>query len=362
MTRPAGDEVFRIAIVACGALTKLFYAPALNCLGKDRRASVVALVDPDPARLAAISPHFPDAKTGDSLADVPADTQIAIVASPPAFHAAQTIELLQRGIHVLCEKPMAPTSAECGAMIAAARSAGRLLAVGHFKRFFPVTRQIKELIDTQAFGRVRGFRFLDGGKFGWPAQSRAFFDRKSGGGVLIDAGVHVLDLALWWFGEPDEVRCADDAMGGVEANARVSLTYANGAAGEVIVSRDWDTPNRYVIQFERGWIAWNPSDGNHLDLGWDGRYALKAVAHEAGSLMRLPAAGREAATRHQAFINQVANMLDAARGDARVEVSGEDGRRSIALVERCYARSTLIDMPWMSAAEHKQAAGLRCIP
>ena len=348
--------------MACGALTKLFYGPALNYLGKARRAAVVALVDPDPARLADISRLFPDAKTGGSLADIPADAQIAIVASPAGVHAAQTIELLQRGMHVLCEKPMAPSTAECDAMIAAARRADRLLAVGHFKRFFPTTRQIKELIDTQAFGRVRNFRFLDGGKFGWPAQSRAFFDRKSGGGgVLVDAGVHVLDLALWWFGEPSEVRCADDAMGGVEANARVLLTYPNGVAGEVILSRDWDTANRYVIQFERGWVAWNPIDGNHIDLGWGERYALKAVTHEAGSLMRLPAAGREAATRHQAFMHQVANMLDAARGDARVEVSGEDGRRAIALVERCYACSTLIDMPWMSAVERRQGAELRCV-
>jgi predicted dehydrogenase len=255
---------------------------------------------------------------------------------------------------------MAGSSAQCDAMIAEARSAGRLLAIGHFKRFFPATRQIKDLVESQAFGRVRSFRFVDGGRFRWPAQTRSVFERKSGGGVLLDAGVHALDLALWWFGEPGEVVSADDAMGGVEANAHLSFVYPNGAAGDVIVSRDWDLPARYTIQFERGWVAWHPEDGNGIELGWGERYALKATTHEAGSFMRLPANGREAATRHQAFLHQVETMLEAVHGRARVEVGGADGRRAIALIERCRAGSTLIDMPWMSAAERQRGLELRC--
>jgi predicted dehydrogenase len=363
MKQPQDVDELRVAIIGCGALTELFYVPALHCLGRKCCVTVAALIDPDASRAAAMARHFPGSKAGGGLSDIPDDTQLAIVASPAGFHAEQTIELLRRGLHVLCEKPMAPSAAECDAMIAEARRAGRLLALGHFKRFFPATRQIKELVDTQAFGRVRHFRFLDGAKFRWPAKSRAFFERRSGGGgVLIDAGVHTLDLALWWFGGPAELRCADDAMGGVEANVRLSFTYSNGISGDVILSRDWDMANRYVIQFERGWIAWDPIDANHIDLGWGERYALKATTQEAGSLMGQPAAGREVATRHQAFMHEVENMLDAVRGRARVEVTGEDGRRVMALIEQCYANSTLIDMPWMTAAERQRGLELRCSP
>jgi predicted dehydrogenase len=361
MTQQKGDDRLRVAIVGCGALAELFYVPAFRCLGGTCRATVAALIDSDPARAASVGRHFPDARIGTRLDDIPDDTQVAIVASPAGFHAEQTVALLRRGMHVLCEKPMAPSSAECDAMIAAARSAGRLLAIGHFKRFFPAARQIKDLVESQAFGRVRNFRFVDGGRFRWPARSRSFFERKSGGGgVLIDAGVHTLDLALWWFGEPGDIACADDAMGGVEANAHLSFVYPNGAAGDVILSRDWDMPTRYTIRFERGWVAWHPKDGNRIELGWGERYALKATTHEAGSLMRLPANGREAATRHQAFLHQVENVLEAVRGRARVEVGGADGRRVIALIERCYAGSALVDMPWMSAAERQRALELRC--
>lgn len=360
MTSPLRDEQ-RIAIVGCGALTELFYVPALTLLSRKRRLKVAALIDPNSARVAAIQAAFPGSVGGASLADIPDDIDLAIVASPAGFHAEQTSALLRRGLHVFCEKPMARTAAECDAMITAARAADRLLAVGHFKRFFPATRQIKEAVDRQTFGRLISFHFYDGGKFGWPAQSRTLFDRQTGGGgVLIDIGVHALDLALWWFGEPSEVACRDDAMGGVEANAAVTLTYANGATGTLVASRDVDTPNRFVMRFERGWIAWNPIDANHIELGWGDRYAFKAATHHAGSTMRLPAASDLAPSRHQAFMLQIDNMLDAIQGKGQVEVSGEDGRRVMALIDRCYADSTLMDLPWLSAAEREKGMALRC--
>jgi predicted dehydrogenase len=360
MAASVSDEL-RIAIVACGALTELFYAPALSSLGRKHRLKVAALIDPDPARLAAIQAVFPGSIGGAALADIPAGIDLAIVASPPGCHAAQTVELLGRGMHVLCEKPMARSAAECDAMVEAARAAGRLLAIGHFKRFFPATRQIKELVETQAFGRVVGFHFIEGGRFAWPARSRALFEREAGGGgVLIDIGVHALDLALWWFGEPSDVACADDAMGGVEANVAVTLAYPNGATGQLVASRDVDTANRYLIQFERGWVAWNPIDGNHIELGWGETYALKAATHHARSALSLPAAGALGATRHQAFMLQIEAMIDAIRGRGRIGATAEDGRRVMALIDRCYANSTLLDMPWLSAAERQRGMELRC--
>jgi predicted dehydrogenase len=362
MTSSTRDET-RIAIVACGALTELFYAPALTELSRKRRLKVATVIDPNPARLAAIQPLFPGSIGGASLADIPSDIHLAIVASPAGFHAEQTVALLRRGIHVFCEKPMARSAPECDAMVGAARESERLLGIGHFKRFFPATQQIKELVDRQTFGRLIDFHFLDGGKFGWPAQSRTLFDRAAGGGgVLIDIGVHALDLALWWFGEPTEVSCADDAMGGVEANVAVTLSYPNGATGTLIASRDVDTPNRYVIRFERGWVAWNPIDANHIELGWGERYALRAATHQAQSQMRLPIAGELAPSRHQAFMLQIDAMIDATQGKGVVGVSGEDGRRVMALIDRCYAKSTLIDMPWLGPAEREKAMELRCSP
>ncbi len=348
----------RVAVVGCGALTELFYAPALDCLGESQALRVTALVDPDPARPAAIGRTFPQARRGTDL-DAIADAVLAIVASPPAFHAEQTITLLERGLHVLCEKPMARSLAECDAMIAAARRNDRLLAVGHFKRFFPAVHQIRDLIDTGAFGLPRFFDFIEGGKFGWPARSRSFFEQRSGG-VLADIGVHALDLTLFWFGRPQHLACEDDAMGGVDANARVRLSYSGGLEGRVAVSRDWDTPNRFFFQFERGWLAWNPVDANGFELGWGDNYALKATTHTMARVLDRPVAGAAGVARHQAFMNQIVNVADAIRGVGRLAVSGEEARKVMALLQTCHTESTLIDMPWLDAAERAGAQALRC--
>lgn len=364
MTGVADRAEIGVALVGCGALTELFYAPALRMIEADAGVRVAALVDPVAERVAEIGARFfPQARRGGGLDDIPNNVQLAIVASPAGVHAAQTVELLGRGIHVLCEKPMAGTTAECDAMIAAARTADRILAVGHFKRFFPATRQIRALIETGAFGPVRSFRFVEGAKFAWPARSRSLFERRTGrGGVLIDAGVHALDLALWWFGDPAQTACEDDAMGGIEANCWITLEYREGVTGTLGMSRDWPMANRYLIQFERGWAAWNPTEANAIEVGWGDAYAVKGTVHEAISLLGQPAAARPAATRHQAFADQIRDVVEAVRAGRPPSVSGEDGRRVIALIETCYARSELMDMPWLDAREWTAGTRLRCSP
>jgi len=107
-------------------------------------------------------------------------------------------------------------------MVEAADKAGCLLAVGHFRRFFPSTKMVKEILDAALLGAVRSFRFLDGEIYNWPARTASPFDRaEAGGGVLIDIGAHTLDLLLWWLGNEAEVLYQDDALGGVEANCRI---------------------------------------------------------------------------------------------------------------------------------------------
>ena len=357
-SRTEGREQLDIAVIGCGALTELFYAPALSGLSSIHKLNVTALIDPDPERLDAIGTWFPNARRSRALGnDLAAD--LAIVASPPAFHAEQTVALLRRGIHVLCEKPMARSLAECDAMLAAASESGRLLAVGHFKRFFPSVQHIKGLIQTEALGAPLSFSFAEGGKFGWPARSRSFFERRSGG-VLADIGVHALDLALFWFGRPRSLACEDDAMGGVEANARVALSYADGLHGEIIVSRDWESRNRFFFRFERGWLGWDPIDANGFELGWYDGYALAARTHEATRDRIQPATGAAAITRHQAFMNQIVNMCDAIRGKAQLAVDGPEGREVMVLLETCHTESRSMDMPWMSPAERAAAQALRC--
>ena len=319
--------------------------------------TVEALVDPSAANRAPLAAQFPKARQSAALEECPLASRLVIIASPPKFHAQAAVHALQNGATVLCEKPMANTLAEAGAMIEAARASGSLLAVGLYKRFFPACEALKGLLEKMPLGQLQRFTIEEGGKFGWQAASDSFF-RKSvtPGGILLDIGVHVFDLLLWWLDEPSEVRYEDDALGGQEANCRVELGYPGGARGEVRLSRDWQTRNEYTFFFERGVVRYKVNEANHLEIVADGMPGLLS-----GSLHTLSrqngriAPGRMERTNPQSFIEQLRNVAAAMQGRETLRVPGEEGIRSLRLIERCYGVRTLMPMPWLPPREAEAA-------
>ncbi len=342
-----------IVLAGCGAVSRFFYSPALTALEQAGVLKVEALVDPSKQSLAQVGEAFPRAARHAKLEDAPLASRLVIVASPPKFHAPAAVHALKQGAAVLCEKPMADTVADAEAILEAARASGSLLAVGLYKRFFPACESLKGIIEKQPLGRLQSFRIEEGGKFGWQAASDSFF-RKSvtPGGVLMDIGVHVLDLLLWWLGEPGSLIYRDDAMGGQEANCRVELHYAGGVKGEVHLSRDWPTRNEYTFYFERGTVRYKVNDAAHLEIQADGMPALLG-----GTLTG--ASGRPARTNPQSFIAQLENIAATIEGREPLRVPGEEGVRSLRLIERCYReRQGLLDMPWLTPAETETARRL----
>ena len=353
-TRPLG-----VLLVGCGAVAREYYAPALSALVRERVLDVRALCDPDPASVAALRQRFPGAARIEHLRDL-AGVDLAIVASPPRFHAAQTLELLAAGASVLCEKPLAATLAEAEAMVAAARGSRGVLAAGLFRRFFPATATIRGLLQAGVLGEIRGFTCFEGGRFAWPTRSPGFFERTGiRGGVLLDIGVHLLDLLVWWWGAPIAAEYEDDAMGGVEANCRLRLTFAPGFSGEVRLSRDWALPNRYVIQGTKGWLGWEVNEADGLVLGFAGTgVALNARLHADHWAAGTPSLGGALATFEQSFIHQLTNVVAAIRGAAPLAVPAAEALPSLAVIEDCYRRRTPMAMPWLGAAEAVRAAEL----
>ncbi|MEI8234912.1 MAG: Gfo/Idh/MocA family oxidoreductase [Verrucomicrobiota bacterium] len=355
---PQADPVVPVVLAGCGAVSRFFYAPSLAALEAAGVMRVEALADPSPASLAALAESFPHARQTARLEEADLAGRLVIVASPPKYHAAATLHALHHGAAVLCEKPMADSVAEAETMLAGARESRSLLAVGLYKRFFPACEALKGVLEKRPLGALRRFTIEEGGKFGWQAASDSFF-RKSitPGGVMLDIGVHVLDLLLWWLGEPAALRYEDDAMGGQEANCRLELDYANGAQGEVRLSRDWPTRNEYTFFFERGIVRYKVNDANHLEIQADGMPTLlSGKLHTLGGRLRC---GAEERTNPQSFIQQLRNVADAMRGRSPLRVPGEEGIRSLRLIERCYAeRAGLIDMPWLTPGETAAAQKL----
>jgi predicted dehydrogenase len=343
----ANSNPLPVVLAGCGAVAQLYYTPALVELEKAGELRVVGLVDPSATALATVGRSFPAARQLESTDRLPElGAAMVIVASPPRFHSEHAIQALRSGASVLCEKPMATTTAEAEAMVQAARMEKRHLAVGLVRRFFPATEAIRAALADGLVGDVRSISIFEGGPFSWPVASLDYFDRtKARGGVLLDIGVHVLDLLLWWIGEPDDVTYEDDALGGVEVNCRIRLTFPSGCEADVRLSRDWARPNQYLIRGTAGWLRWEANEADRIEIGFHGWRS-----HLDASLERC--------SFQQSFINQIRNVARAIRGEDALLVPGEEGLRSMRLIERCYRSRSLMTMPWLSRREDGRAREL----
>lgn len=325
-----------IAIAGCGAVTERYYAPALT--GLNRRVRIVGLHDTAPARMDAIGVHFPDAGRAASfqaLLDLRAD--LVILASPPAFHAGQAIAALKAGSHVLCEKPMALSVEEATAMTAAAKQHGRLLAVNMVRRQFPASGMMERLIRNESLGALRSVSAFEGGVFRWPIGDQAYFShRVSGGGVLVDVGTHVIDLLSCWLGEGRLVRYRDDAMGGVEANALVELSWG-GVPATIRLSRDWARPNLMELVFEKGRARWRAEHIDSIEVQFRGDDAALTLKDDSASEFDFV----------RCFVAQIEAVLDHLAGRPTRIVSGEQAVRTVALIEQAYREKQPMDMPWL---------------
>jgi predicted dehydrogenase len=347
------DQAVRVVLVGCGAVSQLFYGPTLEALSKTGKLRVVALVDPSLPAREKLRQSFPQALGASALADLPpGEARLAIIASPPKFHREQTEAAFAAGLDVLCEKPLASSSAEGEAMVAAATRTGRLFAAGHYKRFMPAHVALKHFIIQKTFGALLSVDMSEGGKFSWPAATDSFFRKEqTPGGVLLDIGVHVLDLLLWWLGEPSDFSYLDDAVDGLEANCRFTGVFAEGARVTLRLSRDWATPQCYAFRFERATVHCRVNASNQLELTFDG-VPMTFAAELRDPLPGVPAPPTTALeTNPQAFIAQLIDVCEAIRTGRPPSVPGSEGLRAIRLIEKCYARRQPLSQPWLGPVQ-----------
>jgi predicted dehydrogenase len=194
--------VMRVAIVGCG----LIGAKRARALGEG--GQLVAVADAVPQRVWQLARAYPGcAVAGDWQACISReDVDLVIVSTVNAALAEVTLGAVLRGKHVLVEKPAARSAAELRPVLEAARDAGVCVKVGFNHRFHPAPARAKELCDAGAVGpllHVRG-RYGHGGRPGYEREWRAD-PAVSGGGELLDQGVHLIDLARWFLGEFTEV-------------------------------------------------------------------------------------------------------------------------------------------------------------
>ncbi|MCC7262371.1 MAG: Gfo/Idh/MocA family oxidoreductase [Candidatus Latescibacteria bacterium] len=179
----------------------------LRALAQVEAAEVVAVFDPaeGAAAKAAAELGVPEAYTDLDELMKAEEPEYVVVASPPLFHAQQSIAAFEAGAHVLCEKPLCMDRAEADAIVAAAKKAGRLFTMGFQIRQSRVDRALKQFIAEGGLGQVYHTRVWGGHIMNYPWGRFHHRREFSFGGVMAATIVHILDAALWVLGCPEPV-------------------------------------------------------------------------------------------------------------------------------------------------------------
>ena len=240
----------KVGIIGCGKIAQVRHIPEYAA---NPHAEVYGFYDINLARAEELAKKY-GGKAYESYEALLADPAIEAVSVCAANHAHAEISIaaLKAGKHVLCEKPMAVTLAECEAMVAAAEEAGKYLMIGQNQRLAKAHSKAKELIEQGAIGKVLTFRtiFGHGGPETWsidPGSNVWFFDKtKAAMGAMADLGIHKTDMIQYVLGSKIVKTQAvlttldkKDATGGligVDDNAICIYQMENGIIGTMTAS------------------------------------------------------------------------------------------------------------------------------
>ncbi|MBW8351370.1 Gfo/Idh/MocA family oxidoreductase [Bacillus sp. IITD106] len=193
------NKKLKIAIIGCGGIANQKHMPALSKL-KDK-AEMVAFCDVEEERAVQAAEQYgaEGAKVYQDYKEVLKDSEIDVVhvCTPNVSHAVITVDALEAGKHVMCEKPMAINSEEAKWMIETAKRTGKKLTIGYQNRFRGDSLVLKEACKNGDLGEVYFAKAHAIRRRGVPTWGVFMDIEKQGGGPLIDIGTHALDLALW---------------------------------------------------------------------------------------------------------------------------------------------------------------------
>jgi len=256
------------AVVGLGNLAINQILPAF---AKCEKSKVVALVSGHPDKAAKLAARYgvsPKAiynyQNYDTLRDNP-EVDVIYVVLPNSMHAEYTIRGVQAGKHVLSEKPMANTPADCQAMIDAAKKAGKKLMVAYRCRYEPFNKEMIRMAREQELGPVKVIVADHGFNIGDPTQWRLKREF-AGGGSLMDIGIYSLQAARYITGEePTEINAVTYTTPGdvrfkeVEETINFQLRFPSGVLANCTSSYGYSGQNKYRVIATKGWFELEPA-------------------------------------------------------------------------------------------------------
>ena len=250
----------------------------LDSIAGEHNIDIVALADASEEKLASAAEAYPQATCVNSVDDLLiAGVDGVVIATPNGAHAEQALRCLNEGIAVFCQKPLATNAADAQQVIDAAQRADRLLGIDFCYRHVNGMSELKKRIVAGALGEITSLDLKFHNAYG-PDKQWCFDRAASGGGCMLDLGVHLLDLALWLQEFPamklvSSRRFTQGRRAGandIEDQAYAELEQANGAV--VRVTSSWyaqigcDAVIEATMLGTKGGAVWRNLNGSFYEF------------------------------------------------------------------------------------------------
>lgn len=330
-------KTYQFGIVGCGMIAPL-HAQAIEALPNARLRGVTGV---SLSEAQAFADRF-GGIAYEGLDEMLQDPEIDVVCicTPSMLHAPQAVTALRNGKHVVLEKPMALSTAEADEILNACKESGHLLTVIFQNRFTEDVEKLKKLLEEKAFGTISSVNLI---MHYW--RDEAYFRGSvwrgklacEGGGALMNQGIHGIDLLAYLLGIPKVLDASVRTMVHdveVEDSASALIQFENGAAGLIQGSTcTWPGfPRKLEIYGSKGYAVLNE---NRLEQLQTQEETLDFRNQLNSGIKSYQKADSNEFSGHFA---QIGNLLNAIEGKEALRVSGEEGRKSLQIIEEIYRR------------------------
>jgi predicted dehydrogenase len=224
--------MIKLAVVGCGNMAK---SHAQRFIALKDRVEITAVVDTDIGRAKAMASYLDNPRVETNYEAVLGGVDALLLVLPHQLHHGVTKKCLEAGKHVLLEKPMANTEAECLDLIAIAKRTDRKFMIAYPMRYHPMVVKLKQLLDEGVYGQVFQVSIWTEQFTRYPKDHWASAASTLGGGQLFSHGCHYIDLLLWMLGRPKHGCHIGTNLGTPwmerEGSSHAVLKFENGALG-----------------------------------------------------------------------------------------------------------------------------------
>jgi len=336
-TEPPGDawdERVGVAVVGLGRIAIDEMLPAFQ---QSKHAKVVALVtgDRDKGLRVARQYNIPesavlDYKDVDKLAQM-ADVRSVYIALPNNLHVEFTVRAARAGKHVLCEKPMANSVAECRQMIDACRKAGRQLMIAYRSQYEALDRTLLKMIREKKLGALKEFNSVNSQNMGDPQHWR-LKKAMAGGGALPDIGIYCINAARFLSGEePSEVfgsiwsTPGDARFREVEESCQFVLRFPSGFAATCSTSYSAHKSQMFRVNGFEAWAEMDPGYAYHGN-----KLRITRVVDGKDQTSEIPA------DKKNQFTLMIDHFASCIQQNRDVHTPGEEGLQDGRIMEAIY--------------------------